>query len=272
MDQGRVQKTIGNAGLLAGLAVACAAFSAVPSAAEVVYERKNLSGAADRCLLVPRSEFTLPALRTRCSKLLGNDRTVRVSRLFIAMTRDRASMAISGKGGFDSDFGQWMREVDTPRRRQGGVAECIQIGDSAVLRVAWENGQVQESVLRGRNILHQRVNGLNVDLRWLFTSTAHLTGQNSLNVCLGTDGFLAEENAVAIATHFDTQLGVRPVWYDIRSDPWFVDDDFYPWVNPFYPFPGKPSREEYMKTYSYLCKPDSQSGRISCSRFGPRVP
>lgn len=246
---------------------ACASGGVGP---RVVYDT-TLSAGLDRCVLIDQSEFTLSRLEKESSDFLASNPRLKFSRLFMATTMDRA-LAASGKGMFHYDFGYWLERVEAESKKGGRTAELIQIGDSAVLRVEREKGQAQEIVLRGTNILHWRVNGLSVDLKWVSTSKAFLTGQISLNVALGITDALAEKDALAITEHLDAELGVRPVWYTVRADPWFVTSDSYPWVNPFYPFPGKPSREEYMKTYSYLCKPDSQSGRISCSRFGPRVP
>jgi len=269
MVRGGMQEAAVTLLLLVGLAAtwACASEVAKP---QVMYERVLTAG-VDRCLLIGDSDFTPAHLQRESSDFLDSYPHLKLGRLFMATTTDRA-LAASGKGMFHYDYPYWLARVETERKKRGRTAELIKVGDSAVLRVEWDEGDVQEIVLRGTNILHWNVNGLKVDLKWLSTSKAFLTGQTSLNVALGTTDPLREGDAVAIATDLDARLGIRPVWYQVRTDPWFVSDDFYPWVNPFYPITAKPSLQEYLKTYSYLCKPEPGSSRISCSRFGPRVP
>lgn len=271
MVQGWMQKATVSLLALLGVMAISVGGGTTPSKPEVVYDEK-LSFGADRCVLIDRGQFALPLLQKECSDFLDSHPGLKFSRLFIATTRDLAAMPQSAKGAFDYGYGAWIARIGEERHKLGSVAECIQMGDSAVLRVASGGGPVREIVLRGTNIMHQQVDGLDVDVKWLFTSKAHLTGQTSLNVFLGASRPLSEKEAVAIATRFDRKLGIRPVWYTVRTDPWFVNNDFYPWVNPFYPATTNPSREEYLKTYSYLCKPDPDSGRITCSKFGPRVP
>jgi hypothetical protein len=232
-----------------------------------IYE-KSMPGALDRCVVVNDADFGLGPLRSLSESFLARHPGLAVSRLLMGTRREDIGLVRSGKGVSDTDFGEWMRAFDERRQKHFPVAELIQIGPSAVLRVRWPDGRQERIVLRGNDILEQRVGDLNIQLKWMYFSYAPLLKKTSLYVFLQAERLISEGEARAVAAHFRERVKVSPVSFKVRSDPWFIDDDFYPFVNPFYPAPPRPSREDYLGCASFFCSSDD--GPLSCIKFdGP---
>lgn len=233
--------------------------------AEVIYQR-IMPGALDRCVIVNEGQFTMKGLRSLSETFLAYETGLFVSRLAIVTQRENLGLVRAGKGVYDIDFSGWLARFEEEREKHFPIAELIQIGSSAVLRVRWPDSRQERIVIRGDDILEQRVGPLRVSLNWLDFSYAPLLKKTSLHFSLQTDHPPSETEAQAVAAHFYERVRARPVLFGIRSDPWFIDDDFYPFVNPFFPIPARPSRDDYLRSGSFLC--DLQAGAVSCTKFG----
>ncbi len=180
----------------------------------------------------------------------------------------------SGKGITDYSYQYWHDQYSDISSRLSEIAELVKIGDSATLRIRWKTGATEEIRILGENVFHGQVGGqrydlLELTLRPVLPHSRRPEIVPSIAIKVEEEGTLNAATADELSNYFRSRISARGLQVVIRSDSWFIDDESYPYVNPFVEAGDPPGWGTYEQTISYYCKP-SQLGS-ACNRSIPIV-
>jgi hypothetical protein len=236
------------------------------SGQEVLYQLEG--SVVQKDFLIQPNDFSSAYVLKLSNSFLHETRNASLAKLTIYTQKPLAFLLRSGKGVTDYSYEFWRSEYSELLPKLSAMAELVKVKDHATLRIRDAEGRVEEIALNGDNVFHGRVNGTEYDLlevTFRKTLPNSATPRVSVNFSIALRQTLSFDSALAIAKCIEGQVGMPDVAIVIRNDRWFVDDQSYPWINPFVPVAQLPTWDQYKDSFSYYCS--SKSNQTKCTRM-----
>jgi len=231
---------------------------------EILHEKIGL-GVRDTAVLVAPEEFSVELVERLSREFLDTHRGLSVAKFSVFV--DRAAEVRSRFGKAMSHPSYYHAQLD---RRDPEwlptVAEMVQIGPSAILRVRMPDGSLKSLVIRGSNPLQVRLPGLDAEILYVFFGERGVRRELVAEAAVRTSRDLSSEKAEQIADVLQERMNYINLTVEVRADEWFIESDGYPWINPFLPLTPLPSYEEFAQMITYYCS--AKIGKMECTKFG----
>lgn len=246
------------------LAFFCLAATTVSSAQEVLYKLEG--PVVQKDLLIQPADFSKAYVLKLASAFLDESRKANAAKLTVYTNRTTAFLLRGGKGVTDYSYGLWRFEYKDLLPKISAMAEVIKLKDRATLRIRDAGGRVEEVDIRGESLFHGRINDVDYDLlevTFRKTLPYAATPKVSINFSIVVRQALTADTAWTVSKFIEEQAGINDISLVVRNDNWFIDDESYPWVNPFVPLDRLPTWDEYKDSVSYSCR--SKSNDLKCT-------
>lgn len=220
-----------------------------------VVKHEEADGLVSYTLVIPHREFTKDSLLQLANAYLA--RFHQASFLNVGIFIDRpTALNSAGKGIDHLSFDWWKHEFENRMQIKSlSAAELLKYGGAATLRIRYGDGHIEEIPVRGKNLFHSTVDGMNLDLLHVTCVFQGFVTNKQLFPILyfRTSKDITFQKAEELAKLIFTKSGVIRMKINFRTDDWFIFDTFYPWLNPFSPAGGPPTEAQAARSAQYLC-------------------
>lgn len=246
--------------------VACAAAS---SSEQVVTFEDSGAKWAERYIRIPTAEFSPAHVRELALSHLQAFERQKLVKIVIATNSPDLSEMRRGKGMFDYGYQLWADVLAERQRRRGPLAVAIKVQGNAVLKVRDSSRAVTETVLYGKNPLVTVGPGWKAEILHVGFSKVPQGQKKQVHVSffLKTATRLSIPQAENVVRALTRSVGIRErLFFLLREDPWFIEDEFFPVSDPFGQSATPPSAQQYVCVPTISCM--STNDRLSHCRYG----
>jgi hypothetical protein len=186
-------------------------------------------------MVTPPAEFTQEAIG-RLFRKIFQEHVGEATILDFFVYPDRDSALSNCKCQTDMNYTAWRRQFEDLRDHVPAVAELTVIGRSATMRFRDHSGKIARTVLDGADPLLVKANACSGEILYTHPTQGRRKpkpDETGIVFFVRSQGAATMSCAKALTNTLAERLNVKNIILFLRSDVWFISEDYFPIIYPF---------------------------------------